>query len=84
MLALTLLPAPVSAASKSISAIAAPKLTLGENKMLVLTSGLSDTAHCTVEFIVYDPAGPVTDCTWFSATLSSTRGSAFDFLPLAE
>ena len=79
VLALTLLPAPVSAASKSISSIAAPKLTLDENKMPVLTSGLSGTAHCTVESIVYDPAGPVADYTWFSATVTYAAKDGYTF-----
>lgn len=79
VLALTLLPAPVSAASKSISAIAAPKLTLDESKTPVLTSGLSDTAHCAVESIVYDTTGPVADYTWFSATVTYAAKDGYTF-----
>ena len=76
---LALLPVSASAAGKSISSIAAPKLTLDENRMPVLTSGLSSSAHCTAASIVYDTPGPIDDYTWFSATVTYTADDGYSF-----
>ena len=76
---LAMLPVSASAASKSISSIAAAKLTVDEDGMPVLTPGLSDSAHCTVESIVYDTPGPIADYTWFSATVTYTAKDGYSF-----
>ena len=76
---LAMLPVSASAAGKSISSIAAPKLTLDENRMPVLTSGLSSSAHCTAASIVYDTPGPIDDYTWFSATVTYTADDGYSF-----
>ena len=76
---LAMLSVSASAAGKSISSIAAPKLTLDENRMPVLTSGLSSSAHCTAASIVYDTPGPIDDYTWFSATVTYTADDGYSF-----